>query len=383
MNKKILSISDSITASTGYGRISYGLLKQLKSKDYDVYSGAFQFTGRPAFYDNIPIYDCAGIREMERTIDEIKPDYVLHTRDAWVHTNRYYNNVPYNLKPACERVGAKAIYSSPVQAKPLPKPLIDQVNPQCDFMLTMSDWGKWAYIEKGWPANKIDYLYHGIDPEIYKPLDKKECRAYFGFPQDEPLLLYVGLNIDYRKNLGTALLVLKEVLKEFPNANLCLWTEVNSGGAILEDWAESHGVRGHLYFPHNQSKTNGVTDKEMAMLYNSADCYTHTSTAEGFGMPLLEARACGIPIVATDQAVLREIHKDYIDYAQSYNFYPTLIGALEVLVNPFDMAQRVIQRLKNPDPERLAKGIEEARSNFTWQKIGDKLDSILNSLGKA
>ena len=320
---------------------------------------------------------------MERSIEDIKPDYMIHLRDAWVHTNRYYGNPgnpPYNLKPACERAKAKCIYYSPVQAKPLPKPLIDQVNPQCDFMMTMSEWGKWAYIERGWPANKIDYLYHGIHPEIHKPLDKKECREFFGFPQDAILLGYVGLNIDYRKNLGTSILVLKEVLKEYPNAKLVLWTETNAGGAILEDWIDSHIGRGHVFFPKRQGKVNGIPEEDMAKLLNCFDVYTHTSTAEGFGMPVLEARACGVPIVATDDFVVREINKEYIQYAETAHYYPTLIGALENLVNPFDMAAKTIQILKNPPIEKCKEGVIDAHTNWTWKSAGNKLDQILNKL---
>jgi glycosyltransferase involved in cell wall biosynthesis len=319
---------------------------------------------------------------MEKSIEDIKPDIVIHLRDNWVLTDRYFGGSPerqpYNLKPICDKVDAKFVAYSPVQHKPLPKPLIDQVNAKTDFLLTMSEYGVWAYIERGFPPNKINYIYHGVSPEM-KPMDKKECRQYFGFDPDAPLLGYVGLNIDYRKNLGTAVLVLKEVLKEFPTANLVLWTEPNSSGVILEDWIDSHGVRGHIYFPSKPTKVSGITDAEMAKLFNSLDCYVHTSIAEGFGMPVLEAIACGTPVVSTDDPVIHEIQKEIPYYAETSHYFPTLVGAMEHLPNPFDMGKKVIQILKNPDKERCDKGVEQAKQ-YTWEAAGMKLNGILNAL---
>lgn len=57
----------------------------------------------------------------------------------------------------------------------------------------------------------------------------------------------------------------------------------------------------------------GITDAQLHMLYNAAMAFVYPSQYEGFGIPLLQAMACGCPIVALDISSSREVTKDYPD----------------------------------------------------------------------
>ncbi|WP_084615652.1 glycosyltransferase family 4 protein [Desulfurococcus mucosus] len=109
-----------------------------------------------------------------------------------------------------------------------------------------------------------------------------------------------------------------------------------------------------------------VSDQELAQLYSSADVFLFTSYVEGFGLPPLEAMACGTPVVTTDCMGNR-------DYA--YNEYNSLV------VPPGDpqAVSEALVRILTSDKLReklIENGLETAR-RFTWDKVVDRFEEAL------
>lgn len=107
------------------------------------------------------------------------------------------------------------------------------------------------------------------------------------------------------------------------------------------------------------------TDAELAKLYNAANLFVFPSHVEGFGLPPLEAMACGTPVVSTDCFGVR----DYIkDYANALVVPPK---------SPKALAEAVIKIIYDkPLQERLTiNGIKTAQ-NFKWDKVADKMENI-------
>jgi glycosyltransferase involved in cell wall biosynthesis len=98
------------------------------------------------------------------------------------------------------------------------------------------------------------------------------------------------------------------------------------------------------------AELRGYVDKpQLAELYRRAACLLLPSRYEGFGLPVLEAMACGTPVVASDDPALREVGGDAVLYAGEEG-----------------LAEAVRQALGEAD-ERLSAGIERARL-FTWEE---------------
>jgi glycosyltransferase involved in cell wall biosynthesis len=117
-----------------------------------------------------------------------------------------------------------------------------------------------------------------------------------------------------------------------------------------------------------QTKTT-TSDQEMAQLYAQADLFVYTSYFEAFGLPPLEAMACGTAVVTTDCGGNR-------DYAQN--------GSNCLLVPPSDLEQLslAIYRLLSNDAERqriASSGYAFAQS-WTWQRTADQVEAFLKSL---
>jgi glycosyltransferase involved in cell wall biosynthesis len=124
-------------------------------------------------------------------------------------------------------------------------------------------------------------------------------------PADPPFVLHVGSCIP-RKRIDVLLTVFESLAGRFPELNL-----VQVGG----EWSESQ--RDHLrrIDPNRVRQVRGLSRDELAGLYSSAALVLLPSESEGFGLPLIEAIACGATVLASDLPVLREVAGDAAVYA--------------------------------------------------------------------
>ncbi|MER3409131.1 MAG: hypothetical protein C4306_03290 [Thermoleophilia bacterium] len=173
----------------------------------------------------------------------------------------------------------------------------------------------------GLPPDRVTVTPNGVDP-LFTPCPRGGQGRY---------LLFVG-SVERRKNPRAALEAAVQVglplVVVGPTRDRALARELARRGA---------DVRGY------------VTKEELAELYRRAACLLFPSRYEGFGLPVVEAMACGTPVVAAPDPALREV-----------------AGEAAVLVEPERMAEGVRRALA--DRERLvAAGLERAR-RFTWEE---------------
>jgi glycosyltransferase involved in cell wall biosynthesis len=120
------------------------------------------------------------------------------------------------------------------------------------------------------------------------------------------------------------------------------------------------GIGGEVYL-----KTD-VTDRELAELYNQAAAFVFPSLYEGFGLPLLEAMACGCPVVASDIPTNRELAREVAAF-----FEPQAIDDLLIALD---------QALDDTSSaEKVGWGIERA-STYSWDKTARQTLEIYHAL---
>ncbi|MCW4015247.1 MAG: glycosyltransferase family 4 protein [Candidatus Bathyarchaeota archaeon] len=145
----------------------------------------------------------------------------------------------------------------------------------------------------GFPPEKISVIYHGVD-EIFKEdkLIRKMMRSKLGLTK-ELVVINVGRFVKHKRQVD-----LIRALSGFSNVVLIL---VGNGPEEyrIKDTASKMGVK-MLHFKN-------VSDIFLAGLYNAADVYVHTSTLEGFGLTILEAMSCGLPVIAYTTGDLEQI----------------------------------------------------------------------------
>jgi FkbM family methyltransferase len=154
------------------------------------------------------------------------------------------------------------------------------------------------------------YVPHGIDTTIFRPGDKAEARERAGLPDDAFVVAMVAANVGRdgaRKAFYEQIVAFGELRKKHSDAILVLHTDVTSPHgvnirALLSDFPEDS-----YRFTDQYAYKIGLPSSTVADIYRAADVLTNTSWGEGFGIPIVEAQACGTPVVVTDTTAMPEL----------------------------------------------------------------------------
>jgi glycosyltransferase involved in cell wall biosynthesis len=151
----------------------------------------------------------------------------------------------------------------------------------------------------GFPRQRIDVIYNGIDlgPFAMPQEDRRSIRRELGFADSDFVILQVA-RLDYLKDHATAIRTMAELVPQQPNARLGLVGEGPELDAIQEQ------VRQHRLEPY--IRFLGLR-KDVARLLPSADLFLLTSISEGIPLTVIEAMACGLPVVATSVGGMAEV----------------------------------------------------------------------------
>lgn len=155
------------------------------------------------------------------------------------------------------------------------------------------------------------YVPHSIDTDLFHPVDRKELRDAQGIPQDAFIVVMVADNKSNRKVHSVQLDGFAKFHRKYPNSYLRLHcdprpmmeTDYNIPEILralkIEDCVE-------LSDPY-LIETGGYGAEYIAGLYQTADVLLSASMGEGFGVPIIEAQACGTPTIATRASAMTEL----------------------------------------------------------------------------
>ena len=205
------------------------------------------------------------------------------------------------------------------------------------------------------PIDRITVIYPSVDHSIFKPCDVK--------PLDKPYILYVGSERP-RKNLGRLFEAFTKLKTEFPELKLVKVGPSGRHKRFRRDTmrkSDSLGISRDIIF------VDHIPELELAHYYSSAALLAYPSLYEGFGLPPLEAMACGCPVVTSNTSSL-----------------PEVVGEAGIMVNPYDTdsLSQAIRRVLTDDKLRnnmVRKGLEQAKK-FSWEKTAEQTLEVYNKV---
>ena len=173
-------------------------------------------------------------------------------------------------------------------------------------ILTPSAWSRARLVEHGFDAEGIVVLPHGVNARTFQPLgeaDRRAARSQLGVAQDETLFVNVGV-ATWNKGLDLLVRAFAQVRQRHRQARLLLKENKALYGLgverILADvqrqapgLVDSHVLAGISVI------SNPLDQSQLRTLYAVADAYVSPYRAEGFNLPVLEAMACGTPVIVT------------------------------------------------------------------------------------
>lgn len=312
-------------------------------------------------------------------------DIVISLLDAWVFD---INNVKQiNWCPWF-----------PVDSDPIPPAVLETVR----YAFTRLVYSKFAVQQLEDRGLDCTYIPHGVDTTVFKPLPQERRADYRQLisggkiSNDAFLVGMVAANKGYpsRKAFEENLLAFRYLKNKHSDAVLFLHTMTGENGRDCFDipaYCKIIGLNlGKDVFFCDQfvNVTTGFPDPYMVHLYNSMDVLLSVSKGEGFGIPILEAQACGTPVITGDWTSMGELtfsgwkvdKKEAIPeftLQNTFQFKPMPSAIYERLESAYTMRG-------NPDYRKRAR---EGAVKYDVNRIGDKywkpaLESIASRLDK-
>ncbi len=204
------------------------------------------------------------------------------------------------------------------------------------------------------PEEKVEVIYLGVS-ELFRPVSDDEkldaIRRKYNLPQE--FILYVG-TIEPRKNIIELIYAYGEFKKKVGDT-----VKIVIGGKMgwlydnIFEAIEGLGLKEDVIF------TGYIADEDLPLVYNAAKVFVYPSLYEGFGLPPLEAMACGVPVVTSNTSSL-----------------PELVNGAGIMVNPdnpHELAEAIYNVLTNEELRKkmIKRGLEKAKK-FTWEKTAKK-----------
>jgi glycosyltransferase involved in cell wall biosynthesis len=220
---------------------------------------------------------------------------------------------------------------------------------KADKIIAISEFTKKEIIRLcGIDPGKIEVIYQGVDHTKYRPMNHQKCKEKFGLNSEETHILVVASNLPH-KRMDLINKIYEMLRKEDKTIRLI---KVGYGDILKGERIINLGW---------------IKEEDMPSLYNAADLFLHAADYEGFGLPILEAMACGTSVIVNNKASFPEIVGDagfVVDFGKENLFETMKENYMEYLIH---------------DGERIRKLTNQSKK-FTWINTAYKTNLLYQSI---
>lgn len=232
-----------------------------------------------------------------------------------------------------------------------------------DKIITISEFSKNDIIKYlDYPEDNIKIVYPAVDHSFYYQNRDKEILNRWNISPEDKVVLYVGSETP-RQNVPLLIEAFSKVKEVMPNVKLLKIGDSQSYGAREKNLK----LISDLNLENDVIFSGYVSEKDIPQCYNATDLLVYPCSYAGFGLPPLEAMACGTPVITSDTSSL-----------------PEVVGDAGIMIDPHDvdlMAEKIYEVLNNGTlKERLVKkGIKRAKL-FNWNKSAEETLQIYSDM---
>lgn len=341
---------------------------------------------------------------------DFKPDIVFDVRDYWM-LNFVESSM---LRPYFHWFVAPTIDSAPQKNDWI------KTFSNADTVSGHTQWGIDYLKSTGTPMNLVDPVNDAVDIELFdiSSQNKESIKSSLGLNPKDFIVGSVMRN-QKRKLIPNLIKIIKEISKTQPNIKLYLHTSFpDLNGWELASILLEHDALDLVYvtyrcqkckkfFARNfcdsvtgchfcQNKTaticnvsNGVQDSELCQIFNSFDLYVQYAICEGFGIPPVEAAACGVPVLTVDHGAMREVGENI---GATILPVQTVFRELETnadRVYPDDQAciDTILEKYNEISKMSFSQKLEQKEnirnkliSSYSWDKTAKKFEEIFDNI---
>jgi len=348
----------------------------------------------------------------DKVVIDFKPHVNVDIRDYWMSSYQAYSPT----RPFFNWVLMPTVDSAPQQDSWMDTFI------GADALFTYSDWA--ADVLKKQSNNKIKYINTaspGVDLNVFKPLDNKlELRKKYDIPLDAVVIGSVMRN-QKRKLFPELIASTRKLIDRLYSENseyadkvyLYLHTSYPDAGWDIPELLKEYRMLNRTFLTYKCAKcssvtsslfmgplkvcgncmnmsskfssvADGVTTNVLAELYNLFDIYVQYSICEGFGLPQVEAAACGIPIATVDYSAMQDVINKLEAYpikisstfkeleTKANRVYPDNSSLTEILYKHINLSYR--DKILKAQRTRLL-----TTQHYCWDKIAAKWEKFFDS----
>lgn len=208
----------------------------------------------------------------------------------------------------------------------------------------------------------VDYENINVVPNApsdpFRPLSpQKIIEARRRWARGKPYIIAPAA-LHHRKNVRRLLVAYRKALAQNPDLPILVLT----GGELWPD-RETKALLNELTRNHQAVMVGPLSDDEIALAMGGAEATVYLSLYEGFGLPVVESGACGVPVVASDIPPLREVGDEYCYYVNPYNID--------------EIAEKILLCISDKNLKEKARHCSlKIREKFSWDKSAQQLIRI-------
>lgn len=240
--------------------------------------------------------------------------------------------------------------------------VVPKIVKNAELILTVSEFERKNIIDHlQLPEKKVQVLYNGVSPQFHNEYSSQQLDAFrAAYHLPENYILFLG-NTAPKKNTPNVIKAYVEYCHTEKEVIPLVLLDYKKEMVVkqLEEMQQQEVIK-KIIFP------GYISHHQMPLVYNAATIFLYPSLRESFGLPILEAMACGVPVITSTTSSM-----------------PEIAGRAAELVDPFNYLQiaNAMKKLMQDDllrNEFVKKGLQRVKS-FTWKASAEKLLEIYNS----
>lgn len=371
---KIMWHSCAPWAPSGYGTQTAVWAQKLTEMGHEVIiSSYWGLSGSSTTWNGITVLPGWGSNYCTSSLSghfrSIQPDLVITLSDIWVLDPNLIKEMP-------------VAHWLPSDCRPMSladKGIVDHTGAQ---LIAMSHFGHDRFRSAGY--NPL-YVPHGINTEVFAPSpNREELREKAGIADNFVIGINAANNDAIRKAIPEQMLAFAKFLKTRPDAILALHSNVSeSGGQDLEVLAENLGITDRIRVVDQYRYASGfVSPQDLADWYSMIDVLSACTYGEGFGLPIIEAQACGTPVITTEASSMTELNPLGIS-VKGKPFWNGVHKGWWISPFPGEIADAYDWHSRNaPDGEKLRRfAVDNYSADVVAQShMGPAIDELLRRL---
>lgn len=336
-------------------------------------------------------------------IQHFKPDIVMPINDIWglYNINHLRNRNCFKFTPYLA-IDSDCLF--PALSPPEPRPGLPPINSiqtigSAVKSIVFTNWAKnvinktCQIVTGGRELTNIEIIPHGVDTKVWRPLDpevRKELRQKYFNQGDNVFLLGSIARNQPRKRLDAILMTMRKFIDSGYEKNgrkiMCYFhssLEDSQIGWDLKWLSAYYGVHDRVIFDNNLKPGMGPTDEQLNEVVNCFDVHVLLSNSEGWGLPMLETAAAGIPNLVTKYSAHVDWGKDCLMFAKigAYEHEPRT-NFVKGIVDTDHAAHQLNLLYSSKELRKdyskkgisLGKKLDWSNIQVMWEKLFDSID---------